>query len=68
MLKRCRTLLGAVQPEPPAPKTTAEWILQILGIDVNCCPQCGKKTLQRTEVPPVRPSCFKAKPVVKDTS
>jgi predicted Zn-ribbon and HTH transcriptional regulator len=68
LLKRCRTLLGTVQREPPAPKTTAEWILQILGIDVNCCPQCGQKTLQRTEVPPVRTFSARSQPALRDTS
>ena len=68
LLKRCRTLLGIVQPELPAPKTTAEWILQILGIDVNCCPQCGKQTLQRTEVPPVRTCSARSQPALRDTS
>jgi len=68
LLKRCRSLLGTVQPEPPAPKTTAEWIMQILGIDVNCCPQCGKQTLQRTEVPPVRTCFARPQPAPRDTS
>jgi predicted Zn-ribbon and HTH transcriptional regulator len=68
LLKRSRTHLDAAQPTPPAPKTTAEWILQIVGIDVSRCPQCGNQTLERTEVPPLRPSCLKAKPVVRDTS
>jgi Putative transposase/Transposase zinc-binding domain len=68
LLKRCRTLLGTVQPESPAPKTAAEWILQILGIDVNCCPQCGQKTLQRTEVPPVRTCYTRPQPALRDTS
>jgi predicted Zn-ribbon and HTH transcriptional regulator len=68
LLKRCGTLLGTVQPEPSAPKTTAEWIMQILGIDVNCCPRCGQKTLQRTEVPPVRTCFTRSQPALRDTS
>ena len=38
LLERCRTLLGVVKPAPPADKTTPDWILQLLGIDVTRCP------------------------------
>jgi len=68
LLQRCRTHLGVTKPEPAEPKSTAEWILQLVGIDVTRCPQCGSGTLERTEVPPLRPMCFKAKPVARDTS
>jgi Putative transposase len=68
LLQRSREQLGAARPKPSAPKTTAEWILQILGIDVTRCPQCGSETLERTEVPPLQPSHVKAKPAVRDTS
>lgn len=53
-LTRCRQLLGMPAPEPLLKKTTAEWVLLLLGIDVKCCPRCGQKTLQRTTLVPVR--------------
>jgi Putative transposase/Transposase zinc-binding domain len=67
-LQRCREHLGADAPEQPKNKNAAEWILQILGIDVSCCPKCGEATLERTEVPPVRPSFFTRPPALRDTS
>ena len=68
LLQLCRTHLGVAKPEPAEPKTTAEWILHLVGIDVTHCPQCGSGTLERTEVPPLRRTCFKTKPVARDTS
>jgi hypothetical protein len=53
-LARCRQLLGMPAPEPPVKKTTAEWVLLLLGIDINRCPRCGQETLQRTSLLPVR--------------
>ncbi len=53
-LTRCRQLLDRPAPEPPVKKTTAEWVLLLLGIAVNRCPRCGQKTLQRTTLLPVR--------------
>jgi hypothetical protein len=47
-LARCRQLLGTPTPPPPVKKTTAEWILLLLGIEVDRCPRCGQKGLQRT--------------------
>jgi hypothetical protein len=47
-LARCRQLLGTLTPLPLAKKTTAEWILSLLGIEVDRCPRCGQKELQRT--------------------
>ena len=51
-LKRCRQLLTVAPPEPPEKKTTAEWLLLLLGIDITRCPQCGGP-LQCTELPRV---------------
>jgi Putative transposase/Transposase zinc-binding domain len=53
-LSRCRELLGVAAPAPPTKKTTAEWVLLLLGIDVNHCPRCGAEGLQRTLLPPER--------------
>src|SRR3984957_1921047 len=59
LLECCRTHLGMVKPAPVAAKTTAEWILHLTGVDVTRCPRCGNTTLERTEVPPQRTTCFK---------
>ncbi len=41
-LARCRELLGARLPQPDErPKTAAEWMRVLLGIDITCCPGCG---------------------------
>jgi hypothetical protein len=64
-LARCRELLGMAAPTPIVKKTTAEWILFLLDIDINRCPQCGNATLERSELllvprrldpPPTRPA------------
>ena len=52
-LARCRELLGVAAPQPPRKKSLAEWVLLLLGIDVNRCPRCGEAGLQRTKVLPV---------------
>jgi Putative transposase/Transposase zinc-binding domain len=64
-LRRCRELLGMPAPAPPPKKTTAEWVLLLLGIDVQRCPGCGRDTLQRTVLLPVprhRPATASAPP------
>lgn len=53
-LTRCRQLLGMPAPTPPVKKTTAEWLLLLLGIDINRCPCCGQDTLQRSPLLPQR--------------
>jgi hypothetical protein len=53
-LARCRELLDVSAPTPPVKKTTAEWVLLLLGIDINHCPRCGLQTLQRTILLPLR--------------
>jgi hypothetical protein len=53
-LTRCRELLDLSAPTPPVKKTTAEWVVLLLGIDINRCPHCGQQTLQRTTLLPVR--------------
>jgi predicted Zn-ribbon and HTH transcriptional regulator len=68
LLERCRPHLNIAKPAPVVEKTTAEWIMQMIGIDVTRCPKCGSATLERTEVPPVRVICFKLPPAQKDTS
>jgi hypothetical protein len=68
LLERCRHHLGYAKPNAAAKKTLAEWILQLVGIDVTRCPQCGSQAWERTELPPVRQTCFKPKPAPRDTS
>jgi hypothetical protein len=53
LLQRCRQLLGAAEPEPPAEKTTAQWLLLLLSLDITRCPRCGHAPLQRTKLPPL---------------
>jgi hypothetical protein len=50
LLARCRHLLGADPPPLPEKKSTADWLLLLLGIDVRRCPRCGQ-ILERTELP-----------------
>ena len=53
-LARCREQLGAEQPEPEqTEKTIADWMLELTGFDIACCPECGAQLLQ-TELPPER--------------
>jgi hypothetical protein len=50
LLARCRELLGADAPPPPAKRSTADWLMVLLGIDALRCPRCGQ-ILERTELP-----------------
>jgi hypothetical protein len=68
LLERCRADLGVAKPAPLAEKTTAEWIMELIGIDVTRCPQCGSEALQRMEVLPRRATDVEAKPELRDTS
>jgi hypothetical protein len=68
LLQRSRTHLGVAKPAPLAEKTTAEWIMELIGIDVTRCPKCGSPALERIEVPPLRTRCFEPTPTVRDTS
>ena len=54
LLPRCRELLQAPAVKPVDKKSTAEWLQQLLGLDITRCPQCGHTPLQRTKVPPLR--------------
>jgi hypothetical protein len=73
-LARCRQLLAVAAPEPPRKKSLAEWLLLLLGLDVNRCPRCGTEGLQRVMVPPMRPPLTKElaplppPPPLEDTS
>ena len=71
LLARCRQALDVPAPLPPVKKTTAEWLLQLWGIDVTRCPRCGQEGWERTELPPVRlglPATIAAPPKEHDTS
>jgi hypothetical protein len=60
-LARCRELLGA---RPPAaddpPRTAADWMRLLLGIDITRCPSCGA-TLYRQILQPSLPSPAEAR-------
>lgn len=66
LLERCRKLLDSPPAQPVPPKSTAEWILQLVGVDVTRCPRCGSQTLQRSELPPM--PWWSPAPAEKDTS
>jgi hypothetical protein len=51
LLQCCRQLLAASEPKVPAVKSTVEWLLLLLGIDITRCPRCGHAPLERTELP-----------------
>ncbi len=56
-LAQCRELLGARPPQADEqPRTAAEWMRVLLGIDITCCPGCGaqlhRQLLPRSFGPP----------------
>jgi Putative transposase/Transposase zinc-binding domain len=72
-LNRCRELLAAPKPEPPAKKSTAEWLLLLWGINVERCPRCGQRAIERTQLLPRRrpmpaPTVAPTTPTTFDTS
>ena len=57
-LAQCREQLQASTPEPTEPKTVVDWMLELTGIDITRCPNCGAP-LESEVLPPqphVRPS------------
>jgi hypothetical protein len=40
-LAQCREQLHASAPKPLEPKTVADWMLELTGVDVTRCPHCG---------------------------
>ncbi|MCP4896674.1 MAG: IS91 family transposase, partial [bacterium] len=60
-LQQCRILLGAapVIAEPEPPRTVADWMQRLLGLDINCCPKCRgplhRESLPRVQHPRVQP-------------
>ena len=54
MLAQCRQSLGVPKPEPQPPKTAAQWMLALTGIDIEACPRCGHRPLQSIELPPIK--------------
>jgi hypothetical protein len=57
LLVRCRRMLGAGlrRPQEPGPRTAAEWMRHLLGVDVTRCPCCGEP-LEREPLPIPRPA------------
>lgn len=54
-LAQCREQLQASAPEPLEPKTVADWMMELTGVDVTRCPHCGAP-LESDEVAPQPPS------------
>ena len=40
-LAQCREQLHASAPKPLEPKTVADWMMELTGVDVTRCPHCG---------------------------
>ena len=55
-LAQCRVQLQTAVPEPAEPKTAADWMLALTGVDIRRCPHCGAP-LHRQELPP-RPAAL----------
>jgi hypothetical protein len=56
-LARCRELLGAGQwsAAPDPPRTPAQWMRELLGIDLTQCPRCGAQLRRETLLPKPAP-------------
>ena len=54
MLAQCRQALGVPPPQRQEPRTTAQWMLDLTGVDIEACPRCGHRPLQSLELPPTR--------------
>lgn len=56
-LARCRALLGVrtTTSDDHRPRTLADWLRGILGVDPACCPRCAGR-LYRTALPPTAAS------------
>lgn len=52
-LAQIRLQLAANAPEPSKSKTVAEWLLELTGLDITCCPNCGAP-LESDKIPPHR--------------
>lgn len=53
-LAQCRQQLQASAPEPTPPKTVADWMLELTGVDITRCPHCGAP-LETKELAPQPP-------------
>jgi hypothetical protein len=72
-LPRCREILGQPPELPPRRRlTVAEWVKELLDVDVNRCPSCGRGPLVRITLPPLTPTARRQPseltPIVMDTS
>jgi hypothetical protein len=54
-LERCRELLGVPPPAPAPPRSVADWLRAVLGVDPDRCPCCGD-VLHREPLDPQPPS------------
>jgi Putative transposase/Transposase zinc-binding domain len=53
-LAQCREQLHASAPEPTPPKTVADWMLELTGVDITRCPHCGAP-LESEHIAPLPP-------------
>ena len=53
-LAQCREQLHASAPEPLEPKTVADWMMELTGVDVTRCPHCGAP-LESEDIAPQPP-------------
>ena len=68
-LARCRQQLNASEPPPLPTKTVADWMLQLTGTDINCCPQCGATLLHMLVTRSCQPpTIYRNSPSYFDTS
>jgi hypothetical protein len=51
---QCREQLQASPPEPLEPKTVADWMMELTGVDVTRCPHCGAP-LESEDIAPQPP-------------
>jgi hypothetical protein len=53
-LARIREILGQIPPEKPSAKTAHVLLLELTGVDIVCCPECGKGHMKTVSEIPAR--------------
>jgi hypothetical protein len=53
-LARIREILGQIPPEKPSAKTAHVLLLELTGVDIVCCPECGKGHMKTVSDIPAR--------------
>ena len=65
-LAQCREQLQVAAPAPPEPKTVADWMFELTGVDVTRCPHCGGPLAAEELLP--EPPCPGKSSLAWDTS